>query len=422
VTNIDLCHENLTDLSTMLVISCEGCVLKNKLFFEFEINERLMIKKIILLILFIALISFVWSINKPKILSVQTQAVTTGLTQATVVNTRAGTITACQRSKLALAIGGQIAAIKVQEGQQVKRGEVLLSLWNKDLKANVNSATAGVSAAEYSKQSLCIQANSDQREAVRQENLIGKNLTSQGQVDLAQAKANASAAACTGANAHWQQAQAILAQAQAMLEKTYLIAPFSGTVAHISGEIGEFSTPSPPGVPTPPAIDLITSDCHYITAPIDEVDAGKIAIGMQVNISLDAFRGQIFQGKVRRIAPFVQDYAKQARTVEIEVDFIDNKHPKLLAGYSVDVEIILASSSKNIRIPSDAIIDNNFVYLLNTNGFIEKRNISTGLTNWQFTEVTQGLNKGEQLITNSMNITNIEAGLAAKSQRVKADD
>ncbi len=381
-----------------------------------------MIKKIIILILFIALASFIWTLNKSEILTVQTQKVDIGLTQATVVNTRAGTISACQRSKLALAIGGQITEIKVQEGQQVEQGEILLSLWNKDFKANVNSATAGVSAANYSKKSLCIQADSDNREAIRQENLIEKSLTSQGQVDLAQAKAKASEAACTGADAHWQQAQAVLAQAQATLEKTYLIAPFTGTVAHISGEIGEFSTPSPPGVPTPPAIDLITSNCHYITAPIDEVDAGKIAIGMQVNITLDAFRGQVFPGKVRRIAPFVQDYAKQARTVEIEVDFTNDEHPKLLAGYSVDVEIILASANKNIRIPSDAIIDNSFVYLLNDNNIIEKRIISTGLTNWQFTEVTKGLKKGERLITNAMNITNIQSGLNAQSQRVNADD
>jgi HlyD family secretion protein len=387
----------------------------------------MMFKKIILLLLFIALIGFIWTLNKRKNITVQTLTINTGLTQSKVVNTRAGTITACQRSKLALAIGGQIAEIKVQEGQQVNRGDILLSLWNEDLKANVNAAIAGVSAAKYSKQSLCIQASSDNRESIRQENLIGKNLTSQGQVDLAQAKASASAAACTGANAHWQQAQAVLAKSQATLEKTYLIAPFTGTVAHISGEIGEFSTPSPPGVPTPPAIDLITSNCHYITAPIDEVDAGKIAIGMQVNISLDAFRGQIFQGKVRRIAPFVQDYAKQARTVEIEVDFIDDKHPKLLAGYSVDVEIILASSSENIRIPSDAIIDNSYVYLLNKNNVIEKRVVSTGLTNWQFIEITKGLNIGERLIINAMNIANIEAGLSAKAeqaknQRAKTDD
>jgi len=381
-----------------------------------------MVKKIILFIVIITLISFIWTLNKPKILSVQTQTISTGLTQATVVNTRAGTITACQRSKLALAMGGQIASIKVQEGQQVERGDVLLSLWNKDLKANVNSTMAGVSAAKYSKQSLCIQADSDHREAIRQDNLIGKNLTSQGQVDLAQAKAKASAAACTAANAHWQQAKAVLEQAQATLEKTYLIAPFNGTIAYISGEIGEFSTPSPPGVPTPPAIDLITSNCHYITAPIDEVDAGKIAIGMEVNITLDAFRGQVFKGKVRRIAPFVQDYAKQARTVEIEVDFLSDEHPKLLAGYSVDVEVILASSNKNIRIASDAIVDNNFVYLLNKNGIIEKRPITIGLSNWQFTEVTAGLEKGEQLIINTMNITNIKAGLSAKNQRAKIDD
>ena len=143
---------------------------------------------------------------------------------------------------------------------------------------------------------------------------------------------------------------------------------------------------------------------------------------MEVNITLDAFRGQVFKGKVRRIAPFVQDYAKQARTVEIEVDFLSDEHPKLLAGYSVDVEVILASSNKNIRIASDAIVDNNFVYLLNKNGIIEKRPITIGLSNWQFTEVTAGLEKGEQLIINTMNITNIKAGLSAKNQRAKIDD
>jgi len=375
-----------------------------------------MIKKMILLILLSMGAFTVWTLNKPQILSVQTLKVSTELTQSTVVNTRAGTITACQRSKLALAMGGQIAEINVKEGQYVKRGDVLLSLWNTDLKANVNSAIAGVTVAKFSEKSFCIQADSDKREAIRQECLIDKNLTSQGQVDLAQSKAQASAAACTAANAQWQQTQALLAQAQAILQKSHLIAPFNGTIAHISGEVGEFSTPSPPGVPTPPAIDLITSNCHYITAPIDEVDAGKINLGMPVNISLDAFRGQKFQGKVRRIAPFVQDYAKQARTVEIEVDFISNDHPKLLAGYSVDVEIIIASSDKNIRIPSDAIIDNNAVFVLNSKGIVEKRQINTGLTNWQFTEITKGLNKGEQLITNAMSVTGLKAGLKARAQ------
>ncbi|MBA6327265.1 efflux RND transporter periplasmic adaptor subunit [Colwellia sp. MB02u-6] len=375
-----------------------------------------MIKKISLVMLLIAAGLLIWQLNKSDILTVEITDVDIGLTETTVVNTRAGAITACQRSKLALAVGGQIAAINVKEGQQVTRGDILLNLWNKDLKAQVDSAKAGVTAADFSQQSLCIIHQSDQREALRLSNLVTKNLASQGLFDLAQAKAHASKAACTSAKASWQQTKAMLAQAQAIIEKTYLVAPFDGTVGEISGEVGEFSTPSPPGVPTPPAIDLLTTDCHYVTAPIDEVDAGKISLGMPVRITLDAFRGQMFMGKVKRIAAYVQDYAKQARTVDIEISFDTTQSlPALLAGYSVDVDIILASASKNLRVPTDAIIDNNSIYILNNNGKIEKRKISLGLTNWQFSEVTEGLTKSEKVIVNAANIANIRAGLPAIS-------
>ena len=62
----------------------------------------------------------------------------------------------------------------------------------------------------------------------------------------------------------------------------------AGTIAKIVGEVGEYSTPSPPGVPTPPAIDLIDDSCLYVKAPMDEVDAPKISAGQSVRISLDA--------------------------------------------------------------------------------------------------------------------------------------
>jgi HlyD family secretion protein len=137
---------------------------------------------------------------------------------------------------------------------------------------------------------------------------------------------------------------------------------------------------------------------------------------MPVRITLDAFRGQMFMGKVKRIAAYVQDYAKQARTVDIEISFDATQSlPALLAGYSVDVDIILASASTNLRVPTDAIIDNNSIYILNDNGKIEKRKISLGLTNWQFSEVTEGLTKSEKVIVNAANIANIRAGLPAIS-------
>ena len=88
---------------------------------------------------------------------------------------------------------------------------------------------------------------------------------------------------------------------RALLDQATLRAPFAGIVAQINGEVGEFVTPSPPGIPTPPAVDLIDDSCLYVEAPIDEVDAARVKSGMPVRISLDAFRGQSFAGTVTRI-------------------------------------------------------------------------------------------------------------------------
>lgn len=378
-----------------------------------------MTKKIIWLLLFAAIITLIWFLSRPQLITVETVLVKPGLVEATVSNTRAGTISACKRSRLALSIGGQIASINVTEGNQVKQGDILLALWNKDVKAQLKATKAGFGAADYEKRSRCIQAASDKKEASRQKDLFSKKLVSEEAKDMATSKASASQAACTAAEARWQQAKALVSLAEASLEKTVLIAPFDGTVAEVTGEVGEFTTPSPPGVPTPPAIDLLTADCHYVKAPIDEVDAGKVAIDMPVRLTLDAFRGKVFNGRVKRISPYVQDFSKQARTVEVEVAFVSQELPQLLAGYSVDVEIILAKSTNVLRVPTDSIIDQTYVYQLNDTGMIEKIEISTGLSNWDFTEIVSGLKENYRVLV-SPGAKGVEPGINAKSKPKEA--
>ena len=105
-------------------------------------------------------------------------------------------------------------------------------------------------------------------------------------------------------------------------QRTVLVAPFDGTVAKIVGEVGEYRRRRCRAA-MPPAIDLIDDRCLYVKAPMDEVDAPKIQVGQPVRITLDALPGRSFAGTVRRIAPYVTAVEKQARTVEIEVDFAD---------------------------------------------------------------------------------------------------
>ena len=94
--------------------------------------------------------------------------------------------------------------------------------------------------------------------------------------------------ACQAARDEAKVAQANLDINNVLLEETFLRAPFAGIVAEINGEIGEYVTPSPPGVATPPAVDLIDYSCLYVTAPIDEVDAGELHPGLPARVSLDA--------------------------------------------------------------------------------------------------------------------------------------
>ncbi len=154
-------------------------------------------------------------------------------------------------------------------------------------------------------------------------------------------------------------------------------------------------------VATPPAIDLLTDDCHYVSAPIDEVDAADIAIGMPVRVSLDAFREEAFSARLRRISPYIIDTEKQARTVEVEAELDDlPEGVKLLAGYSADMEIILESRNDGLRIPSELVVDENAVLVVDGDGYLERRVIEKGLSNWRYTEVKAGLSEGDRIVSN----------------------
>lgn len=350
--------------------------------------------------------------TRPKPISVFIKPVETGNVEATVANTRAGTVNACQRAKLAPTVGGQISFLPVKEGDKVKKGQVLLELWNDDLKAQIQLSKEEAITAKARFKQACIVYDVAQREADRLVKLQKKGLASIEKTDQAVGDADAKQAACDAVRASQKEAEAKIKVATAALERTILRAPFDGTVAEINGELGEVVTPSPVGIATPPAIDLIDSRCMYVSAPIDEVDAAAIRAGMKTRITLDAFPDKNFAGRVSRISTYVQDREKQARTVDIEVDFEEpEKIAGLLAGYSADVEIILNTKKNITRVPTEAIIGDDKVYLFD-DGVLVETQIKTGLSNWQFTEVISGLEAGQQVVT-SVDQTGVKDGASA---------
>lgn len=368
------------------------------------------------------LVGGVYWMSRPDPVNVELKAVSRGLVEKTVANTKAGTVEACQRSKLSLPIGGQIDRIFVEEGDHVEAGQLLIALWNRDRQARVAEAEAAVNSATMETKSQCITAKSDAREAHRLERLARDKLVSEESADLAKARAESSAARCAAVEAKVFQVKAALEVAEAVLEQTELRAPFDGIVAEVTGKIGEYSTPSPPGVQTPPAIDLITDDCHYLSAPIDEVDASEIRVGMPVRVTLDAFRDQSFKGVVTRIAPYVLDQEKQARTVEVEGEFVDlNEGVALLAGYSADMEIIIESKPEVLRVPSELILDGEYVLVVNDENKLERRQIVLGIANWRYSEVISGLSAGDFIVAN-IGDKGVKEGVPARVKSQDADD
>ena len=364
--------------------------------------NRRHIRWIVLVLVIAAAAVIVWFLTRPKPVEVVVKPVDRGIVERTVANTRAGTVKACRRAKLSPSVGGQIAKLSIREGDTVKEGDLLLEIWNQDLVAQGQLAQSEAEAARARARAACLKAEVSQREANRLVKLRDKGVASEERTDKAVTDAKALRADCKAAKASVLMSEARIGVVKANLARTRLIAPFDGVVAEINGELSEFVTPSPIGIATPPVVDLIDNTCFYITAPIDEVDVPKIASGMTARVSLDAFGDRSFPGKVRRIAPYVLDREKQARTVDVEVQFtIPEDIRKMLAGYSADVEIILDVRENTLRIPTEAVLEGNrvFVYFPD-NKMIKERTFKSGISNWYYTEVISGLKPDELVVVN----------------------
>ncbi len=355
-----------------------------------------------------------WYYSRPNPIKVVVNTVDKGIVERAVANTRAGTVKACRRTKLSPSMGGQISILPIREGDKVKAGTVLLELWNKDLLAELELAQSETQASNARAKAACLQAEVARREANRLTKLMTIGASSEEKTDKAVTQAKALEADCEAAKASALKSESRVGVVQANLDRTRLKAPFDGIIAEINGELNEYVTPSPPGIPTPPAVDLIDISCFYVTAPIDEVDAPEISEGLTARITLDAFGDKVFEGVVHRISPYILDREKQARTVDVEIKFVNKDEiNRMLPGYSADVEIILDVHHDVLRVPTQAILDNNrvFKYLPEKN-VIQECIIGRGISNWDYTEVISGLTQGDQVVVN-VDIAGVADGATA---------
>jgi HlyD family secretion protein len=334
----------------------------------------------------------------PEPVAVTVAAVGRGAVEETITNSRAGTVEARRRAELSPEVGGRVAALPFREGDRVAAGDVLLRLDDALQRAHLEVATRDLAAVEASGEQACLAAEQARREAERNRGLAEQGIVSPDLLDRLATAAATQAAACAAAHRGVGRARAAVALTRAELARTVLRAPFAGVVAILATDLGEYVSPSPPGVPMPPVLDLLDPATVFVSAPMDEVDAARLRPGLPVRVALDPLPDRSLGGTVRRVAPFALDVEQQNRTVEIEVELEDRAlAATLLPGTTADVEVILAVRRDVLRIPTPALVEERRVLVVEGGRLVE-RTVEVGLRNWDWTVVRGGVREGERVV------------------------
>jgi HlyD family secretion protein len=354
----------------------------------------------------------------PELVPVKVVAVVTGRVESTITNTKAGTIRARRRAKLSPQLGGRVVELAHREGSRVEQGTPLVALDDATQRAQLLLAQESLRAVEAALREACIQRDRARRELDRKRELATEQIVSADLLDQLESAYQATRASCNRVGAEVSRARAQISAIEVELEKLVIRAPFDGTIAEVTVEVGEWITPSPPLLTAPPVVDIIDPTSLYVSAPMDEVDSAAIHAGQRAKVTVDSHPGIEFPGSVVRVAPYVIDIEAQNRTVEIEVELDDRElASKLLPGTSADVEVIAEVRDPVLRLPTSALLEGNRV-LVASDGWLEELPVEIGIRNWDYAEVTKGLEPGKRVVI-SLDRVEVRAGARVDVEEIE---
>jgi HlyD family secretion protein len=376
-------------------------------------SRRLRFRLAALAVLVAAGVALRLTVFAPTLVPVRTVAVQSGRVEETVTNSRAGTVKARRRAKLAPETGGRVLELPHRRGDRVRRGDVLLRVEDSLQRAQLSLAEDERKVALAQRDQACLAADRADRERTRTRGLAAQGIVSTDQIDGVDSQARTAEAACRAARATAERAGSAVTLARAQLRQTVLLAPFDGIVADTFIEEGEWTSPSPPALPIPPVLDLIDTRSIYVSAPMDEVDSARIRKGQPARVTVDSRRGEHFAAHVVEVAPYVVDKLEQNRTVEIELELDDDAVARtLLPGTSADAEVVLSARDDVLRVPTSALLEGGKVLVL-ASGRLLERTLQLGIRNWDFTEVKSGLTAGDRVVV-SLDRAEVKAGARAR--------
>lgn len=308
-------------------------------------------KRILLLsIAVIVAILIVFRITSPA--SVKVKKLSIQNTDILRTVSASGYIKSPLEANLGFPVSGKITNVFKKEGDYVKQGELLAQIYNEDLYYDTESARKKKDSAQRTRDSFR-ETNGDHIDDYGGQKIYSIN--DQKYTDDLRVYDNAYKASL------------------AVLKKTYLYAPFDGTITALPFHIGEVA-----GVST--TLKLSNLSILEFQAELDQADYKFVKPDQEVEIVLDAYPQEKFLGKVASVPTYVDEDTLN-KTFKLKIT-LPNNNDKLIKGMTGDANIVV-SKEKNVKaVPFDAVYsdgDRKFVWVVNSNNKLEKKFVEIGL-------------------------------------------
>jgi len=312
-----------------------------------------------------------------------------------------GYVVAQRKAAVASKATGRLVALMVEEGDRVRKGEIIARLENDDVIAAKDQAAANLNAARHNLE----QAKADVQETTitfnRYKELIGQGYVSQAEYDAAEARFKRSSAAAASFEAAIKASAAALKGADVSLEYTSIRAPFDAVVLTKNADIGDIVTPLGAAANAKAAVVTIADmDSLQVEVDVSESSLHQVKIGQPCEILLDAFPDSRFRGVVHMIVPTAD---RTKATVLVKIRFID-KDSRILPEMSAKAAFLSREVTSDEQKPRTAVNPealvtrngNKAVFLIKENRVVETP-VTVGEKLGDMVEVLSGVKSGDRV-------------------------
>jgi HlyD family secretion protein len=312
----------------------------------------------------------------------------TALRDLTQTISYAGAIDAPLRVKIGSEMAGRVAAVHFNELDDVRAGQPLIKLEDAEVRAQLNQAQEALNQAQINL--VNVESN-----LARVRQLFKKGFASQEQLDTSQQAVDVGRALVKQNRANYE-------LVTARFNNTTITAPASGTIVSKNVAVGEIVA-GPLGGATFSAPTFMAEIADLgnleVMVDVDEVDIGKIQVGQQAVIAVDAFPDKSYQGVVKEIASTTSSRREVGITYRVKAR-ITNPDRSLKLGMTANLDFLLEKKEQVLTIPKSAIVtegDTQFVFTVNDDT-LSRKTIATGFEGEEFMAITSGLEPGEKVV------------------------